>query len=67
VTLDGLAVEMDPREGLPVLPVELISRAVTSPARATAEFFAETEIDGALVGGASLKAAEFTQIVQAAR
>jgi triosephosphate isomerase (TIM) len=35
-------------------------------ARNAAEFFAETEIDGALVGGASLKAAEFTQIVQAA-
>jgi len=31
-----------------------------------AEFFKETEIDGALVGGASLKAAEFIQIVQAA-
>jgi len=36
-------------------------------AKNAAEFFAETEIDGALVGGASLKAAEFTQIVQAAR
>jgi triosephosphate isomerase len=35
-------------------------------AKNAAEFFAETEIDGALVGGASLKAAEFTQIVQAA-
>lgn len=32
-----------------------------------AEFFARTEIDGALVGGASLKAAEFVRIVQAAR
>ncbi|MEW5868642.1 MAG: triose-phosphate isomerase [Chloroflexota bacterium] len=31
-----------------------------------AEFFAETEIDGALVGGASLKVADFTQIAQAA-
>jgi triosephosphate isomerase len=31
-----------------------------------AEFFAETEIDGALVGGASLKVADFTQIVKAA-
>jgi triosephosphate isomerase len=31
-----------------------------------AEFFAEIEIDGALVGGASLKVADFTQIVQAA-
>lgn len=32
-----------------------------------AEFFAEVEIDGALVGGASLKVVDFTQIVQAAR
>lgn len=32
-----------------------------------AEFFAEAEIDGALVGGASLKVADFVQIVQAAR
>ncbi len=31
-----------------------------------AEFMAEREIDGALVGGASLKAADFVQIVQAA-
>jgi len=31
-----------------------------------AEFFNETEIDGALVGGASLKAADFIQIAQAA-
>jgi len=31
-----------------------------------AEFFQEGEIDGALVGGASLKAREFIQIVQAA-
>jgi triosephosphate isomerase len=31
-----------------------------------AEFFAQAEIDGALVGGASLKAGEFTKIVQAA-
>ena len=31
-----------------------------------AEFFAEPEIDGALVGGASLKVADFTQIVKAA-
>ncbi|MBN1148088.1 MAG: triose-phosphate isomerase [Anaerolineales bacterium] len=31
-----------------------------------AEFLKELEIDGALVGGASLKAADFTQIVQAA-
>ena len=30
------------------------------------EFFAEPDIDGALVGGASLKAAQFTQIVQVA-
>jgi triosephosphate isomerase len=35
-------------------------------AKNAAEFFAEPEIDGALVGGASLKASEFTQIVQAA-
>jgi triosephosphate isomerase len=32
-----------------------------------AAFFAETEIDGALVGGASLKAQEFVGIVQAAQ
>ncbi|MBN2549985.1 MAG: triose-phosphate isomerase [Anaerolineales bacterium] len=31
-----------------------------------AEYFAEPEIDGALVGGASLKVADFTQIVKAA-
>lgn len=31
-----------------------------------AEYFAESEIDGALVGGASLKPADFTAIVQAA-
>jgi triosephosphate isomerase len=31
-----------------------------------AEFFAQPDIDGALVGGASLKAADFTAIVQAA-
>jgi triosephosphate isomerase len=31
-----------------------------------AEFFKEPEIDGALVGGASLNVADFTQIVQAA-
>jgi triosephosphate isomerase len=31
-----------------------------------AEFFAEAEIDGALVGGASLKVDDFTQIVRAA-
>jgi triosephosphate isomerase len=30
------------------------------------EFFARAEIDGALVGGASLKPTEFTQIVKAA-
>jgi len=36
-------------------------------AKNAAEFFADPEIDGALVGGASLKAADFTQIVQAAR
>jgi triosephosphate isomerase (TIM) len=30
------------------------------------EFFGENEIDGALVGGASLKAADFLSIVQAA-
>jgi triosephosphate isomerase (TIM) len=35
-------------------------------AKNAAEFFAESEIDGALVGGASLKAPDFTQIVQAA-
>jgi len=35
-------------------------------AKNAAEFFADAEIDGGLVGGASLKAAEFTQIVQAA-
>jgi triosephosphate isomerase len=32
-----------------------------------AEFFAQPDIDGALVGGASLKAAEFLAIVQAAQ
>jgi triosephosphate isomerase len=31
-----------------------------------AEFFSEAEIDGALVGGASLKVSDFTQITQAA-
>jgi len=31
-----------------------------------AEFFNQPDIDGALVGGASLNATEFTQIVQAA-
>ena len=31
-----------------------------------APFFNEIDIDGALVGGASLKASEFIQIVQAA-
>jgi triosephosphate isomerase (TIM) len=31
-----------------------------------AEFFAQPEIDGALVGGASLKVSEFTAIIQAA-
>jgi len=31
-----------------------------------AEYFNMPDIDGALVGGASLKAADFTQIVQAA-
>jgi triosephosphate isomerase len=31
-----------------------------------AEFFAVPEVDGALVGGASLKASDFIQIVQAA-
>jgi len=31
-----------------------------------AEFFSQSEIDGALVGGASLKPAEFSKIVQAA-
>ncbi len=31
-----------------------------------AEFFTKSDIDGALVGGASLKAGDFTQIVQAA-
>ena len=30
------------------------------------EFFQQADIDGALVGGASLKAAEFTSIIQAA-
>ncbi|MDP2917008.1 MAG: triose-phosphate isomerase, partial [Dehalococcoidia bacterium] len=29
-----------------------------------AEFVAQPEVDGALVGGASLKAAEFTSIVR---
>lgn len=33
----------------------------------SAEFFGQAEIDGALVGGASLKLAEFSGIVQAAR
>ena len=31
-----------------------------------AEFFGQPDIDGALVGGASLKPADFLQIVQAA-
>ncbi len=31
-----------------------------------AEFFADSEIDGALVGGASLKPADFISIIQAA-
>jgi triosephosphate isomerase (TIM) len=31
-----------------------------------AEFFSQPDIDGALVGGASLKVGDFTQIVQAA-
>jgi triosephosphate isomerase len=31
-----------------------------------AEYFSESEIDGALVGGASLKVVDFTQIVQSA-
>jgi triosephosphate isomerase len=35
-------------------------------AKNAAEYFTEPEIDGALVGGASLKVADFTQIVQAA-
>lgn len=35
-------------------------------AKNAAEFFSSPEIDGALVGGASLKAGDFTQIVQAA-
>ncbi len=35
-------------------------------AKNAAEFFADEEIDGALVGGASLKAPDFTAIVQAA-
>lgn len=35
-------------------------------AKNAAEYFADPEIDGALVGGASLKAGDFTQIVQAA-
>ena len=30
------------------------------------EYFAQPDIDGALVGGASLKAADFTAIVRAA-
>jgi len=30
------------------------------------EFFSQPDIDGALVGGASLKPADFMQIVQAA-
>ena len=32
-----------------------------------AEFFHQPEIDGALVGGASLKVDEFVKIVEAAR
>jgi triosephosphate isomerase (TIM) len=36
-------------------------------AKNAAEYFADPEIDGALVGGASLKAADFIQIVQAAK
>jgi len=32
-----------------------------------AEFFAQPDIDGALVGGASLKADEFVAITQAAK
>jgi triosephosphate isomerase len=35
-------------------------------AKNAGEFFADNEIDGGLVGGASLKVTEFTQIVQAA-
>jgi len=35
-------------------------------ARNSGEFFTESEIDGALVGGASIKANDFIQIVQAA-
>jgi triosephosphate isomerase len=35
-------------------------------ANLAAEFFSQPDIDGALVGGASLKAAEFVPIVQAA-
>ena len=31
-----------------------------------AEFFAEPDVDGALVGGASLKAADFLPIIEAA-
>ncbi|MCC7130670.1 MAG: triose-phosphate isomerase, partial [Anaerolineae bacterium] len=31
-----------------------------------AEYFSDPEIDGGLVGGASLKVVDFTQIVQAA-
>ena len=31
-----------------------------------AEFFGQPDIDGALVGGASLKAPDFTEIVKAA-
>jgi triosephosphate isomerase len=31
-----------------------------------AEYFSQSDIDGALVGGASLKAADFIQIAQAA-
>jgi triosephosphate isomerase len=35
-------------------------------AKNAAEFFSQPDIDGALVGGASLKPAEFIAIVQAA-
>jgi triosephosphate isomerase (TIM) len=35
-------------------------------AKNAAEFFAQPDIDGALVGGASLKPAEFSAIVKAA-
>jgi triosephosphate isomerase len=60
------------RPGLSELMGDSISRATrvlyggSVKASNAAEFFSQPEIDGALVGGASLKAAEFIAIVQAA-